>query len=258
MTSTLTWAFRSDVESERFSLEVFRTYIDFDLPSNESHEEALSAAGVDVLIARVISGEHRVPRALASNRFEVRYADSLVHYSIAISDANKCIASKIDPEVTIRMACTSDASAAAAISRSSFANYPSHYSASADLFPSDAVADGYAQWAESHILAQNDMAPAFVATRSDKVIGFLTCVIKKTEGALEVLLNAVEMEERRRGVYSMLLERAIALAADAGCRELRISTQVANIPVQRAWAKMGLRIYKALDTYHIRRIRHDI
>lgn len=257
MTNALTWAFRSDVESKRFSLQVFRACPDFNLPPNESHEEALFAADVDVLIARVNSGEHQIPRALASKQFEVRYADSLVYYSIALNALHHRAASQSGCEVTIRMASASDASAAAAVSKSSFANYSSHYSASADLFPREAVADGYAQWAESHILAQKETTPAFVATRSGKIIGFLTCAVDKDENALEVLLNAVDIDERRRGVYSMLLDRAIGLAADVGCRELRISTQVANIPVQRAWAKLGLRIYKALDTYHIRRIRPD-
>lgn len=253
MSNALDWAVRSDVECERFSLQVYRSRPDFQLPTRGSCEEALLSANVDVLVARVAAGEKQIPQALASTHYEVRYADSLVHYSIALQSREHPPRGRSSGEVIVRRAEATDATGAAAISRSAFADYPSHYAASTDLFPRESVAAGYGQWAENHIRGQGDRAPAFVATRESRLIGFLTCTVEESRNTMEVLLNAVDSEERRRGVYSMMLNSAMEYAEHMGCRELRVSTQLANIPVQRAWCKLGLRIYRALDTYHVRR-----
>lgn len=250
MIELLNWAARSDLESKRFLAEIYRSTPEIVPPMPH---RALLAAGVDVLVLRVRAGEHQIPRSFVSDDYEVLYADSLVYYSMTLPAKSKQSIVAIEPPFSIRRATATDADDVAHLAASSFSNYPSHYAASPDIFTSSAVALGYAQWASDHVRNMDNGRSAFVALRDSQVIGFLTYAINEAGHSMEIILNAVAASERRLGIYSGLLHRAIDHAARAGCQEIRVSTQLANIPVQRAWTRLGLGLSSALDTYHVRR-----
>jgi GNAT superfamily N-acetyltransferase len=53
-----------------------------------------------------------------------------------------------------------------------------------------------------------------------------------------------------RGRYAVLLAACAAEAHRRGLSRLIISTQVHNVRVQRAWARLGLRPFAAIETVH--------
>jgi ribosomal protein S18 acetylase RimI-like enzyme len=74
---------------------------------------------------------------------------------------------------------------------------------------------------------------------------------KRTEMVAELLSIAVVPELRSLGIGSALLDRAIAVAFDAGpeIREIRLSVAEGNARAQRMFARRGFRIGPAVGLY---------
>lgn len=253
MNDNTRWMTRSGVDCVRFGLEVYRSRQAI-LPSDIKDAIAtMMRIGVDILILRVEAGDLLTPRDFNSDAYEVVYADSIVYYSMKLLFYKNHPVQEKPNSVIVRPAKITDCEGAGLVARNSFSDYRSHYAASPTLFDPGSVASGYAQWAAGHIRSISSVRPAFVATLDAEVIGFLTCAANPSGETLEVLLNAVDPAQRRQGVYTRLLLAALTHAKRVGCQELVISTQLSNIPVQRAWARIGLTITSAMDTYHVRK-----
>lgn len=253
MNDNVGWMTRSELDCARFGLEIYRSQKATMPLDAEDAIASLMRIGVDILILRVEAGDLYTPRIFASDTYEIVHADSIVCYSTTLPLHNAMTRQEKQDSVTVRRAEDADCKDVGLVALNSFTGYKSHYSASPSWFNDAAVAAGYAQWATEHIRNMSNTRSAFVAVKDAKVVGFLTCATSSSGKSLEVLLNAVDAEQRRQGIYSHLLLTALAHANRIGCQELCISTQLSNIPVQRAWSRIGLTIASAMNTYHVRK-----
>jgi ribosomal protein S18 acetylase RimI-like enzyme len=55
---------------------------------------------------------------------------------------------------------------------------------------------------------------------------------------------------QRCGVYRSLLATVLARSREQGAEHLIISTQVTNVPAQKAWGRMGFEPLEARLTFH--------
>jgi hypothetical protein len=83
------------------------------------------------------------------------------------------------------------------------------------------------------------------------VLGFGTWTIGPEGDHCEFLLGGMREEARGRGWYSLLLVETARAALAVGVPTVLISTQGANVGVQRAWARLGLRPRADFTTAHL-------
>lgn len=244
------WLAVSDADSRRFGLCVVRNRPELEIPDAATACADIHACGADVLILRVRSGDVATPRALATTAAELIYADSLVHYGIQLGQARG--AGQPPPSgLLVRAAVVDDESSIGGIARLAFQDYPSHYAANPRLNRPGHVALGYAEWAVDHLRANDPHKSTWVAEQGGKILAFATVRSTTTPGVSEILLNAVSPEHQGRGVYPALLSGILSGLQNQGMLALRISTQLANLRVQRVWNQLGFVIENAYDTYHL-------
>lgn len=244
------WLAVSDVDSRRFGLRLVRNRLDRAIPDAATARADIHASGADVLVLRVRSGDLATPRALAAAAAELVYADSLVYYGIAPGQARD--AREPPPAgVVVRAAVADDEASIHRIAGLAFRDYASHYAANPRLHRPADIALGYAEWAVDHLRANDPCKSTWVAEEGGQVVAFATVRSPAAPDASEVLLNAVSPEHQGRGVYPALLSGILSGLQSRGVGALRISTQLANVRVQRAWSRLGFMIESAYDTYHL-------
>nr|MBP6597425.1 GNAT family N-acetyltransferase [Arenimonas sp.] len=209
----------------------------------------IQASGADVLVLRVRSGDVATPRALAAADAELIYADSLVYYGISPGRGRDAL--QPPPGVVVRAAAASDEASIDRIARLAFRDYASHYAANPRLHRPGDIALGYAEWAVDHLRATDPCKSTWVAEADSQVVAFATVRSPAAPDVSEVLLNAVSPGHQGRGVYPALLSGILSGLQSRGVAALRISTQLANVRVQRAWSRLGFEIESAYDTYHL-------
>ena len=107
----------------------------------------------------------------------------------------------------------------------------------ADLF---ALADDSAQL----VLGYRDSGRVLVARDGGVVIGHLQLIGGEVGGEAEVKSLAVSERHHRRGVGRMLVERAIAVAREAGVATLLVATATADPGVLRFYQLLGFRMLR--------------
>src|SRR5690606_14805516 len=130
----------------------------------------------------------------------------------------------------------------------SFSGYGNHYAAN-PLLDRDAALAGYQEWARRSALANPDDALVLLLDR--RVVGLATLLDSDAPGGhVEVLLAGLTTDAQGRGRYGTLFAGIVRAASARGRREVVISTQSHNVRVQRAWARLGLRPFAAVETVH--------
>ncbi len=102
---------------------------------------------------------------------------------------------------------------------------------------------------ETSTRACGEVAPVLIAEQGGRVSGFFTLRMISADRA-EIVLNAVHPDAQGQGIYGRLLDRVMALCTAAGRKHISVSTQIINIPAQRAWARRGFRLENSLYTLH--------
>lgn len=205
---------------------------------------AARADAIDYLSVRVSTDDIARVQALEDDGY--RLMDTLVYYRAPLSMPP--ISSPNPKGVDIRFANADDAEAVSAVAANAFEGFFGHFHADARLSrqASDAV---YSDWAKSCVMTQTATLPTLIAHSSGQIIGFLAS--RQTDDVCaDIMLNAVVREMQGRGVYGALLDHAMHQIAAARYQEVTISTQINNIPVQRASAKRGFRMQKSYYTLH--------
>lgn len=231
-------------DSKRFGIKVMRALIESKGLTDQAAFE-IGRADADLVIFRVPAGETRIAMELARQGHIIIHADTLVYYGIDLQE--------FEPEqnpVTARQARPADRAAIASIAANSFRGYRSHYTAN-PLLPPTLVHSGYVEWALSRLTGSQSRNSTWVVESEGTVAGFATCDVEADQ--VEIILNAVDPDFERKGLYGGLLRRIIQYHAELSMKRLIISTQLWNYTVQRQWAKAGLRLFKAYDTYHLDR-----
>jgi N-acetylglutamate synthase-like GNAT family acetyltransferase len=238
----------SETDSNRFGLRIVRGNLD-DTPELVTRIlQDISDSAAEIAIFRVPAGSTRLLHRLHDYGFSPIHADTLVYHSRDLSE-------RIPDEPAampwdIQLATASDSPGIAAVARQSFDSYRSHYHANPRLDPAR-IAEGYAEWAISFIKRSTPDLETWIARRDGQVIAFATCRLSPAEHDVEIVLNAVSPSEAGQGVYSSLLRHLLRAYQAQHFYRARISTQVWNYRVQRAWARAGFIITHAYNTYHL-------
>lgn len=233
----------STLDSNRFAIHVERTSIEADAPV-ESVVEAILASPADLIIARFPAGDCAIPNALLQRGEAMIHADTLAYYEVRLPAS----AGKAVPNV--RRAQLDDLEAIRGIASAGFQNYRAHYAAN-PLLPAAQILEGYIEWAQSRADPSDTTSDTWLVFDGDVAAGFATCDVH--DGSVEIVLNAVHPAFARRGHYGTLLRHLLHHYAGAGLARLSISTQIWNYTVQRQWARAGLLLARAYDTFHIDR-----
>ncbi len=238
------------LETARFGIACARVTDPF--APLEQINAAASNMRARMLVARVPSEDLARVQALEADGY--RLMDTLVYYGRGVAD----LPTPAPAAETIRRVTPGDVAAIGGIAAAAFARYGGHYHADPRL--SDAAADAaYVDWAETCARGGGvgsegaGATPMLLAeTAPGQITGFLSLWLGGTEpqAVAEIVLNAVHPDAQGQGIYGRLLDRGLALCRAAGQARVTVSTQLPNLPVQRAWVRRGFRLERSLYTLH--------
>ena len=245
------WLTIAAEDSKRFNRRIARGRIEQIMPQSGALQTEIADMQADIVIIRLPAGLVAPIHELIGSGFVPIHADTLVYHARQLDKpiVDKCP----DSTLTAGLANLTDRARIVEIARAAFRSYRSHYHAN-PLLDSDAITEGYAEWAASFLNSQSPDHETWVVRTDSEVIGFATCAISGKDKSAEIILNAIDPTHAGRGVYGYLLSQMLLSYKTRGLTSVRISTQVWNYAVQRAWARAGFVITHAYDTYHINAI----
>ncbi|MEO9228658.1 MAG: GNAT family N-acetyltransferase [Devosia sp.] len=256
MTTRSSWLQKSTKDSERFGIRIFRGTINGHIENPSRLVNDIIESKADLVVVRVPAGDVTLPFALANQGVSPVHADTLVYYE---RDAKlPAIELSSNFPFEFHLANEADRSSLSTLATLAFSSYRSHYHANPELDPAT-IAAGYGEWAASCIAGSFDEQQRSLGNHREtwtvrferKIIAFATCAINNPEKSAEVLLNAVNPHYSGQGVYSNLLREVVSVYQQRDMACIRISTQVWNYTVQRAWVRQGFLLTHAYDTYHL-------
>lgn len=237
----------SPEESARFHLAVSRLVVARGHAVPAALLADLMHCDADLIVTRWFSDQVWVPAVLANTGRTVLAAGSLTYWRTPLGHATwASVQPGVEVEVASDLAEDGAARALAEVIGGSFAGYRNHYSVNPLIKPSDAL-DGYVEWALS-CLGRNDRLVVLMTVEGEPA-GAATCSL--SDGAAEILLAGVLPAFQRRGLYASLLAGVAREVAARGATSLSISTQVHNVPVQRAWERFGFEPVDAVEIAHL-------
>jgi GNAT superfamily N-acetyltransferase len=247
----------SPIETTRFGVSIGRLSVGWDLPTGgTAHEAAASALADaldrspdDVVVVRYPAHLVRLGAVVAGSGRDIIPAGALTYWGAEA----KGIPRTTDDNLDVVPAASLSGSAADVgrvlddVIADSFAGYGNHYLAN-PLLDRNAGLAGYQDWARRSLRGDRD---ALVLLAAGVPIGMAT-LVGSGDGRshLEVLLAGMVTAAQGRGQYSVLLAACAAEAHRRGLSRLIISTQVHNVRVQRAWVRLGLSPFAAIETVH--------
>ncbi len=107
----------------------------------------------------------------------------------------------------------------------------------------------YICWIEKS-LAEAQKVPICLMKIGDQVVGFVSFSAIDIH-SINIDLIAVEPKHRGQGIAEDMLNTVIHHAKEQGYKEIRISTQSANIPALSLYKKVGFVISSRLSVYHL-------
>ncbi|SHM49247.1 GNAT family N-acetyltransferase [Rhodanobacter sp. OK091] len=248
MNSDGDWFIPSPKDSARFGLKIVRGRIDQDSPTPGILHSEIVALGTDIAVLRIPAGMTAPLRDFTNHGLIPIHADTLVYYERQLT--SPVAISEPPTNLIVEKATIEDRSSIADVARRGFGSYRSHYHANPLLDPV-LILEGYAEWAIDYISSEPSDRETWIVRNRGAVIAFATCSLIVGDEVVEVVLNAVDPAHAGHGVYGHLLRHMLRTYQRRGLRAIRISTQVWNYVVQRAWTREGLAITHAYDTYHI-------
>jgi ribosomal protein S18 acetylase RimI-like enzyme len=108
--------------------------------------------------------------------------------------------------------------------------------------------DEQRQFVLKHVVAQIEEGLALVAEHQDLPVGMLLAQVDHEARALRVLDVRIDYDQRRQGLGSAMLYRAIQEARDRGLRAVSAHTRTDNVPAARFLLKAGFDV-AGLDTH---------
>jgi GNAT superfamily N-acetyltransferase len=247
----------SSVESARFGVSMARLSVGYDVAATGAAfdeaandvADALARTPYDVVVVRYPAQVIRLGAVVARSGRDVLPAGALTYWEVRAES----LPTITDDDLAVEPATQLSGSAIDVgrmlddVIADSFAGYGNHYLAN-PLLDSDAALAGYQEWARRSLPGDRD---ALVLVGPDGPIGAAT-LVESHDGTshLEVLLAGLIPAAQGRGSYAVLLTACAGEARRRGLDRLIISTQVHNVRVQRAWARLGLRPFAAVETVH--------
>lgn len=236
---------RSPLDSARFGLEIWRGHLTGEQVPGLWKD--ICQAGADIAIFRLPAEDIRAMSGYEGPREFLIHADTLVYYERSLRGTTATPISRGHDRY--RLATADDDAELRALTARIFANYQNHYHAN-PLLPPEKILAGYVEWAAGHLVPGRSTR-TWVALHDGAIVGFICCSFDEEARSAEIVLNGVRSEYAGQGIYADLVRLAQAYFADLGFEVIRVSTQVGNYAVQRVWAREGLRLSHAFDTWHV-------
>jgi len=196
-----------------------------------------------ICVARCATGDFATVHALENAGFRVM--DTLLYYRLRLGDAPI-------PEprlaLPIRMASAADSDAVGRLAAAAFADYFSHYHADPRL-DRRKVDEVFVDWARRSCLDKTVADAVFVAVDGSELGAFAT-MRRNDDAEGEGVLFAVHPRCQQKGVYGDLMISGMHWCLEQGRQRMIVSTQVNNYAVQRAWVRLGFRLYASFYTLH--------
>ncbi len=143
----------------------------------------------------------------------------------------------------VREASAADADAVAELAGRAFAQSRFHLDSRIGASIANRIK---AAWARNYFAGRRGDAMV-VAEQDGRILGFLQ-LIRGNAGTWAIDLIAVDADARGRGLGGRLVAFA---ARRAGCRRLRVGTQVANVRSIRLYESLGFRLVDARYVFHL-------
>jgi GNAT superfamily N-acetyltransferase len=240
----------SPKESARFGLLVGRCH----LPRGASNDSIVTLVGqvaaseYDVVVVRHSAMDVHVGSLLAHPGLQLISAGTEVTYEGDVGDSDRDPSQFGVPSLVPRVvsAWTSHEDA---LVEDVFAGYLNHIAANPRLDRA-LVPAGYAEWASDHV-GHDDAMVIVLEAAGDGPVALAALSFSDTSAIVD--LAGVVPSRRRQGIYSHLLDVVEAEAQVRGKSNVRIATQVTNIPAQRAWQHRGWRPAGYEHTVHLTR-----
>lgn len=241
----------SQVETARFGLAVGRLLVPFTCELSDQSIFRLTVNNpYELLIVRYPSSRAELTsQLLAELTHRAINAGPLVYYSWNISSLEAKV--RVEPlhgfEQLYEECFISDL-----ITRT-FESYSNHYYANPKLREFD-LATAYEEWARN--MMSDDRSRTFVvkSKADNRYVGFAIAHVDLESQTAEIMLNGIEPESQRRGLYSALLQNAAnQLSRSDGIRTLYISSQLTNKAVISAWQTVGMQYQFTVETFHVMR-----
>lgn len=204
------------------------------------------------LVAPVHSGDTLIQYALTSNGFFM--ADSIATYILDLrqrksEQKTKCLQVRpacladIDDLVEAAQACFGDRK----YNVNRFNSDPSYAAKSAEL---------YGRWIASSV-AGHLVDQVFVYEKESRAVGFIT--LKKPSPAMianglplgTVVLNAVNPDHQREGIYKQLVQVSLEWFASVGVEFVEIRTQIENTAIHRTWSGLNATLSLTHHTFQL-------
>jgi hypothetical protein len=198
---------------------------------------------VRMLIARCAAED--LPAVQAMEEAGGRLMDVLVYWARALERPPPLE----KPPTSVRALRPGETAEVQRVAASAFRGYFGHYHADPrlDRAKCDEV---YASWAVRSCTEQAAASKVLVVEHEGRIAGFLTLLPRGTDD-LEIVLNGVEPALQRHGLYRGLLLGALHEAQVMGAHTLVVSTQLINVGVQKAWARLGFELSRSYYTFHL-------
>ena len=235
-------------ETDRFGVSMARVVVGLDAAWDASLATALTdacARDEDVLVVRWASDLVQCGAALADSGRDVIPADTLTYWEVA-TDRLAGAGRALPDDLRVRRDAIDPADLERLVA-GVFGGYVNHYTAN-PLLAADLALEGYVDWVCR--TARDDPDGLAVLADGDESVGVATWFADPTGDLVEILLAGLVPEARGLGWYAALLGEVGRVAAGRGVPRVVISTQAANVAVQRAWVTAGFRPFAAVTTAH--------
>ena len=231
--------FPDKFNSEHFGISMANLSIDKNYTSSEFAEELLKTENFknyDHITLRISCDDKETTNSAIKNGFFI--CDTLVQWAFMNGQS---LLADIEYKVQIRECNETDLPFLKDIARKSFKIDRFH----SDKSLNDDLCDSYYEkWIENSF--RGFAEKVFVAEYEEKPVGFITAKTYKDDEFGHMVLSAVSSDYRGLGIYTALVHYCAKwmLSSHSELKGILVGTQIDNIAVQRAWAKLGFSPYK--------------
>ena len=213
-------------------------------PSNiQKDMQASKRIGSKLLISRCPTDAFGWIHELGRRGFQ--FMDTIVYYSIDLNDYQIP-----EPKYQAREATDNDIPAVRWIARESFKGYISHFHADPKL-DKNKCDEVYELWAVNSFHDRNLSNHIIVIEIERMIAAFLTIKVKDDGRIGETVVSAVHPLARGKAVYTDIIIHGLKWINSQGCTKYETSTQIINISVQKAWARLGSSMDRSYYTFHL-------
>jgi GNAT superfamily N-acetyltransferase len=211
--------------------------------TSEGRHPSCAAHRVGLLIARCAVADVRAAQAM--ERRGCSLMDTLVYYAC---DLRRVAIPPRDAVIAVRAVRSGDEPAVAAVAAEAFRGYVGHYHTDPRLDRAKCD-EAYVYWARRSCLTPGVADAVLVAEADGVLVGFAT-LCRRTAGEGEGVLFGVKPAVQGKGVYRSLMIGAREWWVTAGATRMVVSTQLANLAVQKVWTRLGFEPRGGEHTFH--------